>query len=77
MVTYGSKTKKIAVIALFLGGVLIALSLLSLFVFPEYLQSLLSLAAILIFSGIIIYVVIYRQFEKLGEIAEEVEKGKK
>ncbi|HEC81089.1 MAG TPA: hypothetical protein ENI42_01505 [Thermoplasmatales archaeon] len=74
MVTYGSKTKKILILLLLLGGILIVLSITSIFILPSYLQSLLSLAAILIFSALIIYIVIYRQFEKLEEIAEEMEK---
>ncbi len=74
MKKYGKKTRITSILLLATGSALVVTSLLlrdsSIF------EGLLSLSIVLIFSGAVIYFVIYRQFEKLEEIAEEVEKGK-
>ncbi len=71
---YGKKTY-IASVSLILAG--IALIIISLLLRDSTLfEGLLSLSAVFIFSGAVIYFVIYRQFKKLEEIAEEVEEGK-
>jgi len=74
MKKYGKKTRITSILLLATGSTLVVTSLLlrdsSIF------EGLLSLSIVLIFSGAVIYFVIYRQFEKLEEIAEEVEKGK-
>jgi len=74
MKKYGKKTHITSILLLATGSALVVTSLLlrnsSIF------EGLLSLSIVLIFSGAVIYFVIYRQFEKLEEIAEEVEKGK-
>lgn len=74
MKRYGSKTRKIS-ISLVAVGIILAIS--SLFLMESTLfEGILALSLVFVFSGFIIYVVIYREFEKLEKIAEEVEKGK-
>jgi len=74
MKRYGSKTRKIS-ISLVAVGIILAIS--SLFLMGSALfEGILALSLVFVFSGFIIYVVIYREFEKLEKIAEEIEKGK-
>jgi len=74
MKRYGSKTRKIS-ISLIVVGIILAIA--SLFLLKSaFFEGVLALSLVFIFSGFIIYVVIYREFEKLEKIAEEVEKGK-
>ena len=74
MKKYGKKTYITSVFFLAAGVLLVIISLL----LPNsnISEGLLSLSTVFIFSGAVIYFVIYRQFEKLEKIAEEVEKGK-
>lgn len=75
MKRYGSKTKKIATL-LIASGLILAIS--SMFIIgSRFFEGLISISIVFIFSGLIIYIVIYREFEKLEKIAEEVEKEKK
>ncbi|HEX17654.1 MAG: hypothetical protein DRN13_03215 [Thermoplasmata archaeon] len=71
---YGSKTRIISISLLSLGLVFMIASLI---IGKGYLfEGLISLSAVFLFSGSIIYLVIYRSFRKLEEIANDVEKGK-
>lgn len=73
---YGSKTKKIIITSILLSIIFVILSIISAFAMPSYFESLLLLAAIFLFLSILIYGVIYKQFEKLEEIAKDIEKEK-
>lgn len=74
MKKYGRKTRAISIIltatGIFFGIISFLLRNNAIF------DGLISLSIIFIFSGMVIYFVIYRQFEKLEELAEDVEKGK-
>lgn len=77
MKKYGKKTRVIFISLAMVGIVLILGSLVFLIFNNRVLfEGLMSLSAVFIFSSIIIYVIIYRQFKKLEKIADEIENGR-
>ena len=74
MSRYGKKTRIISFFLTIIGLLMVILPVP--FRGSSIFEGLISLGIVFIFSGIIIYLVIYKQFEKLEKIAEEVEKGK-
>jgi len=71
---YGTKTRFISFSLMSAGIILLLVSAILYILNSTWFVSILSVSLVILFPGVIIYLVIYKQFEKLSEIANEIEK---
>ena len=74
MKRYGVKTRKIILLLIALAVLFVILSVIAFLLNLSYFQGFLLIAVISLFLVGLIYFVIYKQFLKIEEIAEEIER---
>jgi len=74
MKRYGVKTRKIILLLIALTVLFVILSVIAFLLNLSYFQGFLLIAVISLFLVGLIYFVIYKQFLKIEEIAEEIER---